>query len=220
MIEVLSYVAAALSVVAALMTYIQLARKQREMVARHVQLLSFYRHALGAASTSSAITQDHLRAEVTEILSNTTKSLSSISGKSIEASLQLFSGTSERELFVSTYVSTSPTKGERQPKLPVQRETAYSQIIHGGKSFLSNDLTATANYMTTSSLSMHRSLLVVPVTSSEPNDDSRKRLVGTLTFSSKEPSAFKDESVRFAYSVSDLIAALLERAFSQARNDA
>jgi len=224
--EYLAIFAATISAVGALYSIVTY-KKQKDLLSNSYQkILNNYTKMLGIKSTASTLDLMRARSDLQKVLTGASEALSHISGKETHGSIKLIENDGQGENVVTFLrdISSAASREMFKLKYPVANNSAYSSILQNMNKenghFLVNDLRkmSEGGYFHSGSDKnnwepIYKSVLVLPIKGKDNNE-----LLGFLTFDSKDKSAFSEDSVSFASSVSKLISAALLGVLSKDRS--
>lgn len=222
MSEYIAIVAAVLSAIGAIYSAFSFKKRSKEVSDTYKKLISSYADLIGDVSSSSVSDLARVRQDLEKVITGATESLSHISGKEIHSSIKLLEKDDEK-LSAVTFLrdrGSSPMREVFNIKYPVEENTPYSELLNKLDKehmyFLSNDLTRMeeGGYFYRGSNNkdwenLYKSVLVVPI-----QGKNKEEILGFLTFDSKDKSAFTEDNVFFASSISKVISAALMKIFS------
>jgi hypothetical protein len=205
MVEVLAYVAMAVSVLSAIVSLFSLTRQRTELLRRYAEAVASYEKYLRVEFPPSPQAYASAQSIVTELLTDASSAMSLVTGAPVHASFMILGGF-EDDAYAIIFAKDSNVRveGEILARNHYLRENKWLDEVVRGRSntYISNTSEGSAYPLQ----SRYKSWLAVRV--AETIDGNLKTL-GILTFQSPKANAFKDESVVHARSVAGLIASML-----------
>lgn len=223
MFEIITFIAALSSMIAALYSFLSFKRQKDTISFKYKEIIESYEKILTTHLSETSSTKDikNFRITINSLLTNAAKTISLMTNKNISASVQLINSNKSIPTAI-TFARDEKSKKDREImelEYPLSQNTAFSKLMNIDeeiKYYHVNDLESQWNgiYKNNESRNWkmpYRSVLVVPIKTRSKS--SEVTFLGFLSFDSTKADAFNRESISFAVSIAEILAGIFYKMF-------